>query len=235
MGSSNGIQIRRAADRFVTRAEGRETFHSFSFGVHYDPENTGFAAMVAHNDEHLAPGSGYDDHPHRDLEIVTWVLEGALRHTDSTGASIVLGPGELLRTSAGTGIVHSEVSEPGLSTRFVQTWLRPDEPGEAPSFAVAAIGPDTGFVDVVGRSALLEVGTRGARLRLGRIEPGPVTLPDAPRAHLFVADGVVEIDGRVLRPGDAVRLHHDDGRRITVTAAATVAVWAFDDLARDPA
>jgi hypothetical protein len=91
------IEVRRAADRFVARAEGRTTWHSFSFGGHYDPANVGFGALVAHNDEHLPPGTGYSDHPHHDVEIVTLVLEGALRHTDSTGRSGVLerprGPG----------------------------------------------------------------------------------------------------------------------------------------------
>ena len=84
------IDVRRASGRSVTEAEDRTTFHSFSFGAHYDPGNIGLAAMVAHNDENLRPGGGYGPHPHTDLEILTWVLDGALRHTDDSGRSTVL-------------------------------------------------------------------------------------------------------------------------------------------------
>ena len=86
MGRSAGDRVPRGGDRFVTRAEGRTTWHSFSFGAHYDPGNVGFGVLVAHNDERLPPGTGYDDHPHADLEIVTWVLTGALRHTSTVGS-----------------------------------------------------------------------------------------------------------------------------------------------------
>ena len=96
------IEYRPAQDRFRTEAEGRTTWHSFSFGAHYDPHNIGFGSLVAHNDELLPPGTGYAEHPHTDLEIVTWVLSGALRHTSTVG-SAVIGPGQVQRLSAGAG------------------------------------------------------------------------------------------------------------------------------------
>jgi quercetin 2,3-dioxygenase len=221
------IEVRRASDRFVTQAEGRTTWHSFSFGAHYDPGNVGFGALVAHNDEQLPPGTGYPDHPHRDVEIVTVVLEGALRHTDSAGRSGVLRPGEISRTSAGAGIVHSEVSEPGVHTRFVQTWVRPDEPGGASSYAVAEVGRPDRLTEVVGPEGALGVGVRRAGLHLGRPAIGPVELPDAPLLHVFVPDGTVVVGDRELGPGDAARLVDEGARELTVEDPGLLLVWSL--------
>lgn len=230
------IEVRRASDRFVTRDAGRTTWHSFSFGSHYDPGNVGFGALVAHNDEQLPPGTGYPDHPHSDLEIVTVVLEGALRHTDSGGSTSVLVPGEVSRTSAGAGIVHSEVTEPSLGpgtrTRFVQTWLRPDVPGGPPSYAVAETGRPTALAEVVGPRGALDVGTRGARLHLAGLEPGPIALPDAPLLHVFVPDATVTVGDRELGPGDAARLTDEGARELTVERAGLVLVWSLAAPAR---
>lgn len=222
------IDVRLGPERFVTRDEGRTTQHSFSFGSFYDPRNTGFAAMLAHNDEHLPPGTGYDDHPHRDTEIVTWVVSGALRHTGSDGSARVLLPGEVLRTSAGDGIVHSEVTEPGVETRFVQTWLRPDSPGGAPSTVVEQVGPLTGLTEVVGPGGVVGVGTRGARLHLAASGAGRLLLPDTARAHVFVAAGAVEVGDRLLVAGDAARLTDEGARSLAVPDEVTLAVWSFD-------
>jgi redox-sensitive bicupin YhaK (pirin superfamily) len=221
------IEVRRAADRFLTRAEGRSTWHSFSFGAHYDPGNVGFGAMSAHNDEHLPPGTGYGDHPHADVEIVTVVLEGALRHTDSAGRVGVLTPGEVSRTSAGAGIVHSEVTQPGTATRFVQTWLRPDESGGPSSYDVAQTGQPTDLTEVVGPAGPLEVGTSGARLFLARPDPGSLSLPDSPLLHVFVPDGAVVLGDRELVPGDAARLTDEGGRTLTVERPGLVLVWSL--------
>jgi hypothetical protein len=220
------IEVRRAADRFVTRDAGRTTWHSFSFGRHYDPGNVGFGAMVAHNDEDLPAGTGYPDHPHRDLEIVTVVLEGALRHTDSTGRTDVLEPGRVSRTSAGSGIVHAEVTEPGVATRFVQTWLRPDEPGGALSYAVTEVGHPADLTEVVGESGL-DLGTSGARLFLARAGTGELALPDAPLLHVFSADATVALGERELAPGDAARLTDEGGRTLTVARPGLLLVWAL--------
>lgn len=220
------IEVRRAADRFVTRDAGRATWHSFSFGPYYDPRNVGFGAMVAHNDERLPPGTGYPDHPHRDVEIVTVVLDGALRHTDSAGRTEVLVPGRVSRTSAGSGIVHAEVTEPGVTTRFVQTWLRPDEPGGASSYAVAEVGLPAELTEVVGGDGL-GVGTSGAGLWVARAGVGELVLPDAPLLHVFSADGTVTVGERELTPGDAARLTDEGGRTLTVEAPGVLLVWAF--------
>ncbi len=226
MGDDDGIRVQRGADRFVTRTEGRTTWHSFSFGTHYDPANLDFGAMVAHNDENLPPGTGYAAHPHRDTEIVTWVLAGALRHTDDAGNSGVLLPGEVQRVSAGSGIVHSETAEPGIGTRFLQTWLRPDQPGGAPSYAVTRGGLDAGLTEVVGPGALT-VGTAGARLSLVEGATGALVLPDSPRLHVFVVAGRATLGDRALEAGDAARLRGQGGRPLVVEEPVTAAVWAF--------
>jgi redox-sensitive bicupin YhaK (pirin superfamily) len=221
------IEVRRAADRFVTRAQGRTTWHSFSFGAHFDPDNVGFGALVAHNDEQLPAGTGYPDHPHRDVEIVTIVLEGALRHTDSDGRTGVVVPGEVSRTSAGAGIVHAEVTEPGVTTRFVQTWLRPDEPGGPSSYASVEVGAATDLTEVVGPAGAIGVETTGARLFVAHAGAGSLSLPEAPRLHLFVPDATVTIGDRELTPGDAARLTHEGGRELVVETPGLLLVWAL--------
>ena len=226
------IEVRRAADRFVTRDQGRTTWHSFSFGAHYDPGNVGFGALVAHNDESLPPSTGYPDHPHQDVEIVTVVLEGALRHTDSNGRAGVLVPGEISRTSAGAGIVHAEVADPDLgaagTTRFVQTWLRPDEPGGASSYASARIDRSADLAEVAGPDGVVGVGTSGARLLVAHASAGRLSLPDAPLLHVFVPDATVVLGDRELAPGDAARLTDEGGRELVVERPGTVLVWALE-------
>jgi redox-sensitive bicupin YhaK (pirin superfamily) len=221
------IDVRRAADRFVTRAEGRATWHSFSFDAHYDPDNVGFGSLVALNDEHLPPGSGYPDHPHRDTEIVTVVLSGALRHSDSSGRSGVLVPGEISRTSAGSGIVHAEVAASDETTRFVQTWLRPDEPGGPSSYVSAEVGRPGRLTEVVGPDGATSIATRAARLLLGHLETGPVELPDAPQLHVFSTGAVVTVGGQELRPGSAARLTDEGGCTLTVTQPGLLLVWSL--------
>lgn len=228
MGSDAGIRIQRSAERYVTHAEGRTTWHSFSFGVHYDPANLGFGAMVAHNDESLPPGTGYAAHPHRDTEIVTWVLEGALRHADDAGNAGVLLPGEVQRISAGSGIVHSETGEPGLRTRFLQTWLRPDRPGGDPSYAVARGGRESGLTEVVGAGGLT-IGTAGARLYLTSAAEGSLVLPDAPRLHVFLVEGRASLGDREIAAGDAARLNDQGGRPLVTEEPVTAAIWAFEE------
>jgi redox-sensitive bicupin YhaK (pirin superfamily) len=237
------VEIRRAGDRFVTVAEGRRTSHSFSFGAHYDPGNVGFGPLACHNDDHVQPGSGYDDHPHRDVEVVTWVLQGALSHRDSDGRAGVVVPGRVQAMSAGSGIVHAERVEPGAGpTRFVQTWVRPDEPGGDPSYAAADVEPGPEWTPVVSGAHpdAVRIGTRGATLWVARPAAGTeLALPDVPRAHLFVARGAVALDveapGRRAAGGEpSYDLVEADAARLTdvptalrVDSAAELLLWTF--------
>lgn len=228
-----GTDIRRAAERFRSDADGRTTYHSFSFGPHYDPANISFGGLVAHNDERVAPGSGYADHPHRDLEIVTWVLTGALTHRDASGPSTVLTPGRVQAMSAGSGIVHSEMVAPEAGpTRFVQTWVRPSSPGTVPSCSAAdsALVPDelTTLASGVRPQALVRIGA-AASLYAVRLESS-VQLPDAHQLHVFVATGSVELSGEVLAEGDVARLTDAGGLR--VDGEAELLVWSFRESAR---
>ncbi|MDT7734163.1 MAG: quercetin 2,3-dioxygenase, partial [Mycobacterium sp.] len=134
------VAIRRAADRAVTTTSWLNSRHSFSFGDHYDPGNTHHGVLLVSNDDIVAPAGGFGTHPHRDMEIVTWVLDGSLAHRDSAGNSGVIYPGLAQRMSAGSGISHSEhnasATEP---VRFVQMWVQPDVAGIEPGYQQHAI------------------------------------------------------------------------------------------------
>jgi quercetin 2,3-dioxygenase len=228
------VDVRRAGSRFTTEAPGIRTRHSFSFGRHYDPANVAHTVLVAHNDDRVEPGSGYDLHSHADLEIVTWVLSGSLVHQDSEGHAHVVGPGQVQRLSAGSGVQHSERNDaPGADepTRFVQMWVLPDEPGLRPSYDLAAVSPQglTPLASgIAGLDAALRIHTTGAALHVARLAPGEsVTLPDAPRLHVFVARGAADLEGAGrLDEGDAARFSAEGAPRLaTGPAPAEVLVW----------
>ena len=237
------VDVRRSADRPTTRTDWLESRHSFSFGPHYDPANVGHALLVAHNEDVVRPGAGYDTHPHRDMEIVTWVLDGSLVHQDSGGNAGIIHPGLAQRMSAGSGVQHSERNDSWRldgrrhdePVHFVQMWVLPDEPGGPPSYAQREVSTDLaagGLVPVAsGRpyvDAAVRINSSAATLHAGRLPAGvAVQLPDAPYLHLFVARGALDLeDAGTLRAGDAARLTAAGG--ITVTARAVVTellVW----------
>lgn len=228
--------IRRAADRAVSRAPWLHSRHSFSFNDYYDPDNTHHGLLLVNNDDIVAPASGFDTHPHRDAEIVTWVLSGALSHRDSIGNAGVIHPGLAQRMSAGTGIEHSERNESADEpVHFIQMWIMPDSPGRTPGYQQRDIGDALaggGLITVASGSdpdAAITVGNAGATLYAARLRPGDsVGLPDAPYAHLFVAAGQADLEGSgALNTGDAVRLT-GGGRRITASAPSEVLIWAME-------
>lgn len=227
------LEVRRAAGRFTTEADGRTTRHSFSFDRHYDPANVAHAVLVAHNDDRLAPGHGYPSHPHRDVEIVTWVLEGSLVHEDSRGNGGTVRPGLVQTLSAGSGVLHSERNDaPGADrpTRFLQMWLRPDEPGLDPVYDQAEVALTGELVPLVSggtADAPARIRAGGATLHGARLPAGrSVRLPDAPYLHLFVARGGVDLEGAGrLDEADAARLAGGGGQRVTAVADAEVLVW----------
>lgn len=219
------IEVRRAADRYLSEVDGRSTAHSFSFGEHYDPANLGFGAMIAHNDELLAVGAGYDTHPHRDTEIVTWVLSGALRHTDDLGHAEVIVPGQVQVLSAGSGVTHEETNAAAVPTRFIQAWLRPDEVGLEPRYSVESVLETDGWTVLAGNGGI-HLNT-DATLYLGRSSE-TLALPQAHRLHAFVVEGAISIGEREIRPGSAARLVDEGGRLIQATSPdTTLLVWAL--------
>jgi quercetin 2,3-dioxygenase len=231
------VEVRRGSVRFLSREEGRTTRHSFSFGDHYDPENVGFGPMVCHDDHLLRGGSGFPEHAHRDLDIVTWVLSGAVAHTASVGPPTTVGAGQLQVLSAGSGVSHSEMAERGAgATRFVQTWLRPDESGVAPSYSSVSVGDlaaADGLVPVVSGhdgAALARIGTASATLHAAALDAGEsVTLPDDPLQHVFVATGSLARSSlaQPLSAGDAFRVSDRPGLRLTAASPTELLVWTF--------
>jgi redox-sensitive bicupin YhaK (pirin superfamily) len=238
------IDVRRADDRFATRMGWLDSRHSFSFGHHYDPDNTHHGLLLVSNDDIVQPGTGFETHPHRDMEIVTWVLEGSLVHQDSEGNSGVIYPGLAQRMSAGTGILHSEKNDSWRldgrthdePVRFVQMWVLPDERGIDPGYEQLEIADEqlrSGLVPVASGvpahsdDAAIRIRNRYSTLHAARMAGGDaVTVPDAPFVHLFVARGRVDLEGAgPLAHGDAVRLTGAGGRRLTATDDAEILVW----------
>lgn len=229
------VEFRCAEERFRVSGPGRTTRHSFSFGPHYDPANLAFGALVAHAEDLVRPGGGYPTHGHRDLEIVTCVLTGALTHAESGGRPRVLRPGTVQVLSAGDGYTHSETVAPdGPPTRFVQAWVLPDTPGGPPSceYAVPVL-PNVGWLPLAsGRRPDAVLPIRSAATlyaaRPSGVTTPRLTLPDAPRLHLFVAAGRVRVAGRTLTGGDAARLTGQGGLEVEVPEDETAEVLVWD-------
>ncbi|MFN8169421.1 MAG: pirin family protein [Candidatus Nanopelagicales bacterium] len=240
------VDLRRASDRFSTDAGWLDSHHSFSFGHHRDPRNTHFGLLLVNNDDVVAPGTGFETHPHRDMEIVTWVLDGGLVHQDSEGHSGVIHPGLAQRMSAGTGILHSEKNDSWRLTggethtdpvHFIQMWVVPDTASIAPGYEQLDITEELekgGLVTVASGMAkhaedrAIRIQNRYAGLLAARLADGEtVSLPDAPFVHLFVARGAVDLEGSgLLETGDAARITGSEGRRVTaVGGPAEVLVW----------
>ncbi|HYF71193.1 MAG TPA: pirin family protein [Nocardioides sp.] len=217
------VEIRRGTDRYLVRGDGFFTRQSFSFGERYDADNVAFGRLVCHDDHRLAAGAGFADHPHRDVDIVTWVLSGSLVHDDSEGHSAVVTPGVVQVLSAGSGVTHSEVAGPDGPVRFVQAWLTPDEVGAPPAYSVRAVDLSPGeLVDVV---------TLGdATLRVARLGAGDtVTLPDERLQHVFVAGGALTRSSLAepLADGDAFRITEQPGLAVTAAVPTELMVWSF--------
>ncbi|MBB5873093.1 redox-sensitive bicupin YhaK (pirin superfamily) [Allocatelliglobosispora scoriae] len=236
--------IRYADERGKTRISWLDSKHSFSFGRHYDPRNTHHGLLLVNNDDVVSPGAGFETHPHRDMEIVTWVLRGSLVHQDSTGHSGVIYPGLAQRMSAGKGILHSEKNDSwrlgGEQHRdpvhFVQMWVVPDSDGITPGYEQLEIDDELlrgGLVTVASGmakhdgAAAIRIKNRHAALHVARLQPGGTAeLPEAPYLHLFVARGAVTLEGAgALTEGDSVRFTATGGQKVTATADAEVLVW----------
>jgi len=182
------ITLRKSADRGHARFSWLDSRHSFSFGDYYDPAHMHWGPLRVINEDHIAPGAGFPTHPHRDMEIVTWVLSGTLAHKDSTGTEATIGPGELQRMSAGTGIRHSEYNASAAEpVHMLQIWLLPARQGLAPGYEQKSVG------------AAIE----------GRL--GLVGSPDGRDGSVTIHQDV-ELYATRLRAGETVRLQTRPGR-----------------------
>ena len=215
-------EIRRSAERFHTPGEGTNTWHSFSFGRHYDPENIGFGPIVAINEEQLAPGAGYDEHQHSDAEIVTWVLEGTLAHEDSTGHGGQVRPGISQRLSAGTGVTHAERNaSPSEPLTFVQMMLRSTNEA-APQYGLKQIPVGAGLHETVEMHS-------PARLQVARPTASESLEVDvASGALIHVTTGEIYCDGERLGKGDELRISAAGTVQISGTEPAEALVWLVE-------
>ncbi|MFI8169200.1 pirin family protein [Streptomyces sp. NPDC085931] len=213
------MDIRRAGERYQggDPAAGIESRHAFSFGAHYDPGNLRFGAVLACNEERLAPGAGFDEHPHSHTEIVTWVVEGELTHRDSTGHESVVRPGDVQRLSAASGVRHVERNDGPEPLVFLQMWLTPLQPGGEPRYEVVR-----GIADAT-PYALPEA---GAMLHVRRLAAGERTaVPAAAYVYLHVVRGQVRLDGEELGAGDAARITGAEGLEAEAVTAAELLAW----------
>lgn len=237
---SQPIRItQRANERFRTRTTWLDSHHSFSFGPHYDPTNTQHGLLVVNNDDVVKGGTGFQTHPHQDMEIVTWVLSGELEHKDSEGHTGIIYPGLAQRMSAGTGIWHSEMNPATRDdVRLVQMWVLPDTRRVHPGYEQRDITSQLnrgGLVPIAsgrGHDAAISIRQRKAVLWAGRLKPGEtVQLPDARYAHLYLAKGAATLESAgTLSSGDAVRLTAAGGPQLRAdqTSGAEILVWEMN-------
>ncbi|MPY62382.1 pirin family protein, partial [Streptomyces spongiae] len=179
------MDVRRADERYSggDTAAGILSLHAFSFGPHYDPDNLRFGALLACNEERLAPGAGFDEHPHSHTEIVTWVVEGELTHRDTAGHESVVRPGDVQRLSSAGGVRHVERNDGSGPLTFVQMWLAPLEPGGEPAYEI---------VHGIADSTPYAVPEAGAMLHVRRLVAGERTaVPDAAYVYVHVVRGGV--------------------------------------------
>jgi redox-sensitive bicupin YhaK (pirin superfamily) len=236
MSSTPTVDVRRASDRFATRIGWLDSKHSFSFGHHHDRANTHHGLLLVNNDDIVRGGSGFDTHPHRDMEIVTWVLSGELEHKDSERNRGVIYPGLAQRMSAGTGIWHSEMNNSGTQdVHFVQMWVLPDTESIDPGYEQLDVNAELakgGLVPIAsgkGHDAAISIRQRGAVLWGGRLRAGEtVAVPDDRHVHVFVPVGTAELErAGALDTGDAVRLTAAGSLQLTAgPEGAEVLVWA---------
>jgi quercetin 2,3-dioxygenase len=238
------VDVRRAADRYKSQFGWLDSKHSFSFGHHFSKTNTHHGLLLVNNDDIVDPGTGFDTHPHQDMEIVTWVLEGSLVHQDSTGHNGVIYPGLAQRMSAGRGILHSEKNDSWKlagdvhkdPVHFVQMWVVPDENNITPGYEQLEIDhellsgglvPVASGMDKHDGAAAIRIKNKYAALYAARLQPGQsVELPEAPFLHLFVPRGSVTLEGAgALGTGDAVRFTATGGQKVTATEPAEILVW----------
>jgi quercetin 2,3-dioxygenase len=229
------IQVRKAAERGRSQTDWLDSRHTFSFADYYDGKNMGYGKLRVINDDVVDAGRGFGRHPHRDMEILSYVLEGELQHGDSMGNGSIIRPGDVQRMSAGTGVVHSEANPSKTDrVRFLQIWIEPERRGLPPSYEQKRFEEDdrrgklrlvasrdgregsvTVHQDVSLYAGLLDAGQRGS-----------VTLARGRRAWVQVARGSVAVDGQVLSQGDGAAIEGE--REVTIEGRDASEVLVFD-------
>ncbi len=236
--NTSTICIRPAAERGRAEFGWLSSRHSFSFGHYYDPQHMGFRSLRVINDDRVQPGQGFGTHPHRDMEIISVVVEGALEHKDSLGTGSVIRPGEVQRITAGTGVQHSEFNPSSSDeVRFLQIWIEPRQTGLPPSYEQRSFdieemrnrwrlvaSPD-------GRDGSLTVHQDVALLRSQLTKGAHINYPVRPERHVWiqVIEGTVEVNGERLEEGDGAAIESPDD--VVVAGTGDVSDLLLFDLA----
>ncbi len=229
------IQLRKAADRGATDWGWLDSRHTFSFGEYFDPQNVGFRSLRVLNDDRVKAGKGFGTHGHRDMEILSYVLEGALAHKDSTGGGGVIRPGEIQFMRAGTGVTHSEQNASETEpVHFLQVWIIPDTRGLAPAYDQKT------FDAVAARNRLVLLASKGGRdgsidvhqdvdlwvARLGDGDERVHALASGRHAWVHVARGQATVGGHDLSEGDGVAM--SDEAQVRLRGRGEAEVLLFD-------
>jgi len=228
------ISLRRGSERGHADRGWLESWHSFSFSDYYDPQRMGYGSLRVINEDIIVPTAGFPPHSHSDMEIVTYVLEGVIRHRDSTGGSGDLKPGELQVMHAGGGITHSEINPSTTGrTHLLQIWIQPEARGHAPAYEQAALDPEAlrrGFTTVVGPAgsdAPFRI-HQDARLDIAWLVAGQraqKTLAAGRRYYLQVARGAVVAHGERLQGGDALTLENEAALQVLAESEAELLLF----------
>ena len=225
------MTIRKSEDRGRGAFDWLDSRFTFSFGEYYDPQHMGFRSLRVINDDRIAPGGGFGTHPHRDMEIVTVVLDGALEHKDSMGSAEVLRPGEVQRMSSGTGVQHSEYNHSATEpVHLIQIWIMPNRKGVAPRYEQKRFDHADTLRLVVsgdGRDGSLTI-HQDADVYVGRLSAGKKVSHDLkPGRHAWVqvATGRVELNGKTLNAGDGAALSDESQLNILAKDASEVLVF----------
>ncbi|MEO7497811.1 MAG: pirin family protein [Massilia sp.] len=227
-------QIRKSEDRGHANHGWLQSKHSFSFGSYHDPRHTGFGPLIVINEDRVAPGQGFGTHGHRDMEIISYVLEGALEHKDSIGTGSVLHYGDVQRMSAGTGVRHSEFN--GSQTEpvhFLQIWIQPNETGIAPSYEEKHFDVDSkrGKLRLIashdGRegSVLIHQDAAIYATILHQDERAELALAPGRHGYVHVVRGRITVNGTALNGGDALKISGEDAIALSEAEAAEVLVF----------
>ena len=205
------IQLRKAQDRGTANFGWLDSKHTFSFGHYYDPEHMGFSALRVINDDLVTPGAGFDTHGHRDMEIISYVLEGTIEHKDSQGNIETLPAGEFQLMSAGRGILHSEYNASKTDNlKFLQIWIQPNALGGSPGYQQKRFGKDAGMTTIVsptGENGSLQIKQDAKLHQLVLAAKQNITFkPDSPNIYVHLVAGELSINGTTMVSGDGAKI-----------------------------
>lgn len=230
------ITIRRSSERGHANHGWLDTYHSFSFADYYDPQHMGFRSLRVINEDYIEPAQGFPTHGHRDMEIVTYVIEGELSHRDSMGNGETIRPHEVQRMTAGTGVLHSEYSSPTDKTHILQIWLLPEKKNLQPAYEQTYFAPEEkqGKLKLVASrsgddgSVHINQDVRLYASILSKDETVSHELAEERHAWIQLISGALDVNGEVLKPGDGAAISEES--MLTITSRKDASEFLLFDL-----